>query len=771
MTTRRTLLQLISAASLAAIITLPAVPIHAQPHDADAFRRRAISSSYVVPQWRVVTPPRHGQVIITQVDVGVAIIEQVATTTMDISLKNTGNQRLESELIVPVPDDAVVRGFTFQGAGKEPVAELLRKEDARRIYDAIVAQTRDPALLEFVGYNLVRSSVFPVEPNGTQKVRLTYEHILPADGSRVDYVLPRSESVEYSVPWNVTVTIRAKKPLSTVYSPSHKIETIRKSSEQVAARIASDATREPGAFRLSYLLEGGSVTASMFAYPDPKNDGGYFLLLAGLPAKPAQHDKENGLKREVTLVIDRSGSMNGEKIEQAREAALQVVAGLEDGEAFNIILYNEAVEQFAKEPVIKNDETAKAAREYIKAMKARGGTNIHDSLLEALRPKPVKDFLPLVLFFTDGLPTVGQTSEKSIREMALKGNRYERRIFTFGVGTDVNTPLLEKIAYETRATSTFVLPKEDVEVKVGQVFKRLSGPVLSSPMLTAVGGDGKPQHGRVLDVLPVKLPDMFDGDQLVLLGRYVGEEPVTFQLAGNYLGKNKAFKFTFTPQKATTRNAFVPRLWASRKIGDLVEAIRTLGSESGAIPGGAAPLTAVNDPRLKELIDEVVRLSTEFGILTEYTAFLAREGTDLSKKEAVYNITRDNFINRAWHCRSGVASLNQEENGKFQKGQSFGNATNAYFDENLNKVTISNVQQVNDKAFYKRGNQWVDSSIVEKADAKPKRVIQFGSEAYGKLVEKLASDGRNGCMAMKGDILMVIDGETILVTFGAAKNE
>ncbi|MEX2216356.1 MAG: VIT domain-containing protein [Phycisphaeraceae bacterium] len=745
---------------------LAASPVLAQVSATPA-SRRAVPRSFVVPQWRSVQPGGpggQGQIIIRQIDAGVDILEQVATTTMEITVENTGTTRLESVLLVPVPDGAVVRGFTFQGAGKEPTAELLRKEDARRIYDAIVAQTRDPALLEFVGYNLMQSSVFPVEPRSTQKVRLTYEHLLPADGSRVDYVLPRSESVDYSVPWNVTVRVAAKKPISTIYSPSHKIETNRKSSEVVMARLAPDAVRDPGAFRLSYLLETGGVTASMFAYPDPKTNGGYFLLLAGLPAKPAEHDKENGIKREVTIVIDRSGSMNGEKLEQVREAALQVVAGLEDGEAFNIIIYNEGVEAFAKEPVVKDDASTKQARDYIKDIKARGGTNIHDALLEALRPKPIKGFLPLVLFLTDGLPTVGQTSEKSIREMALKGNRYERRIFTFGVGTDVNTPLLERVAFETRATSTFVLPQEDVELKVAQVFKRLAGPVLAGTAIEATGPDGKPARGRIMDVLPTRLPDMFDGDQLVLLGRYVGEEPVTFQISGNYLGKEKAFKFTFKPDKATTRNAFVPRLWASRKIGDLVDAIRQLGADHGAIPGSAPPANATNDPRLKELIDEVVRLSTEFGILTEYTAFLAREGTDLAQKDAVYRLTLDNFVDRAWSCRSGVASLNQEENYKFQKGQSFLNGTNRYVDEKLNTVTINNVQQVNDKAFYRRGSQWIDAEVIDHVEnVKPSRVIDFGSQEYSKLIEKLAADGRNGCASLRGDILMRIDGETILV--------
>lgn len=729
---------------------------------------RALAHNVIVPQWRSFrpnSPQQVQQVAITGVNVGVVVVEQVATTTIDIHLKNSSRQRLEAELMMPVPDGAVVRGFTFQGAGKEPTAQLLPKDQARQIYDDIVRRTKDPALLEFVGYNLVRSSVFPVEPNGTQTLRLTYETLLEADGPRVDYVLPRSEKVDYNVPWNVAIRIQSKKPISTVYSPSHKIETKRSSAKVITARIASDAVRDPGPFRLSYLVEGEGVTASMFGYPDPKNGGGYFLLLAGLPTKPADHDRKNGIKREVTLVLDRSGSMNGEKLEQVREAALQVIAGLDDGEAFNIIVYNEAVEAFAQQPVIKNKETTEAARAYLKALKARGGTNIHDALLESLRQKPRKDMLPIVLFLTDGLPTVGQTSEKAIRETALKANRFERRIFTFGVGADVNTPLLERVAFETRAVSTFVMAKEDVEVKVSQVFKRLAGPVLASPVVTTMNGkDGSPALGRIMDVLPTRLPDLFEGDQLVLLGRYVGDKPVTFRIAGNFLGKKKAFTFTFKPDKSTTRNSYVPRLWASRKIADLIDEIRNMGADSGQAAYGPRPgAPNPNNPKVKELIDEIVRLSTEFGVLTEYTAFLAREGTDLSKKDLVLREAHQNFISRAWQVRSGVASVNQDLNNTNLKQQMYLNGGNKYLDTSLNTVSYQSVQQINDKAFYRRNGSWVDAELIENEKAKPTRVIEFGSKEFNELVGRLTTEGRNGCIALQGDILLMVDKQPVLI--------
>ena len=729
-------------------------------------RVRGFALNVIVPQTRAFDIGRRGVVEITGVSVKVGIREQAATTTMDVSLRNPTRSRLEAELIVPVPAGAVVRGFTFQGAGKEPSAVLLPKDEARRTYDEIVARVRDPALLEFIGYNLIRSSVFPVEAGGTQKVRLVYENLLVADGDRVDYVLPRSESLDYKIPWQVSVRIESERPISTVYSPSHRLETKRLDAHTMTARTAPDATTQPGAFRLSCLRQRDGVSASLFAYPDPKVGGGYFLLLAGLPAEPPGAKGAPAIKREVSLVLDRSGSMQGEKLEQVREAALQILAGLEDGEAFNIIVYNEAVDLFSKEPVLKTDAMVAAARAYLKDIKARGGTNIHDALVEVLRQKPVEGMLPIVLFLTDGLPTIGQTSEVAIRDAVIKGNPNKRRIFTLGVGVDVNTPLLQRIASETRATATFVLPKEDVEVKVAGVFKRLAGPVLAEPELEVVAAGDRFAMSRVRDMIPSQLPDLFEGDQLVLLGQYVGEKPLTFKISGNYLGTQRTFEFTFGFDSANTKNSFVPRLWASRKIAVLIDAIRQLGADGGLPTHDEA---AAN-PRIKELVDEIVRLSTEFGILTEYTAFLAREGTDLSRPEAVMREAHSNFAERAIRVRSGLGSVSQSRNIFGQKVQSKLNVRNVYWDKNMNRVITTSVQQVNDRAFYRRGNRWVDSRLVTKErELRPEKVIEFGSKEFRELAYRLAGEGRQGTIALRGDILMVVDSEPVLIKGPAAR--
>lgn len=787
----------------------------------------------IVPQGRTVVihpeprrrPPQPVQ--LTSVSTQVTITDQVASTTMVLSVHNPGGGQQEAQILVPVPEGATIRSFQLDSLGAEPNARILPRDEARRIYDAIVRQTRDPGLLEFVGYSVLKSSVFPVAPGQTQTCRITFEHVLTAEtgksGDRVDYVLPRTDSLAPTgVSWSVSVDIRAKRPISTVYSPSHELMVERASESHVTVKTIGSAAAQPGSFRLSYLLQPreGELSASVLLYPDPEiNDGkgGYFMLLTGLPARKA--DEETLLKREVTIVLDRSGSMRGQKMEQAREAVLQVFEGLKPGELFNIIDFSDSISSFADRPVVKNDDTIAKARNYIKNIQPNGGTNIHDALAEALRPAPTEGTLPVVLFLTDGLPTVGQTSEVAIREAARELNTAERRLFTFGVGFDVNAPLLAGLARTTRATSTFVLPDENVEVKVGQVFRRLSGPILSAPRLSAVVKGGEVITRPIREVQPSAINDQFEGDQMVILGQYLDGSAEKLVIEGNFLGKERRFEFAFDAGKATTRNAFVPRLWASRKIASLIEEIRQSGA-NGDLPtvGGASPAK-------QELVDEIIRLSTKWGILTEYTAFLALEPgtivaggrvpppTDLpvrpsaapgstapsSPPPAMEAAARADAMNyalwvevpatsssperarqeaasrvlqrRAQTDRDGKTAINQELNLALMQTQTCENKSNRFWTKDLQAVEVTSVCQVHDQTLFKRGTRWVDARLLDKENEAPEKTIAYGTPEYDAILDDLVAQNRQGILALGGDCYLHWKGQRVLVKAPAAIEE
>jgi Ca-activated chloride channel family protein len=249
----------------------------------------------------------------------------------------------------------------------------------------------------------------------------------------------------------------------------------------------------------------------------------------------------------------------------------------------------------------------------------------------------------------------------------------------------------------------------------------------------------------------------------VLFGRYRGDDPLHFVLKGKFAGKTKAFKFDFSLKKATPRNAFVPRLWASRKIGKLVDEIRQAGADAGSDPATLA--RAAQDPKMKELVDEIVRLSFEFGVLTEYTAFLAKEGSDLTRRDQILRQANENFVVRAQMTRGGIAAVNQGINNDFQQYQLAENRRNYYYDEHMNRVQVSQVQQINDRAFFQQGARWVDGNAINSdGGTRTDETIVFGSAEFMQLLDRLAAEHRQGTLSMSGDILVRVDGKNILVT-------
>jgi Ca-activated chloride channel family protein len=715
------------ALALFATLAVPPPPAAAQERP---------SALNVVPQARLALHGE-GRVEVTAVDAVVTVDDPVATTTLDVTLRNPTAWRLESRLLVPVPPRAAIREFRFQGKAPDGRAELLPAAEARKLYDDIVRRERDPALLEFIGQDLVRSSVFPVEPGAGQKVRLTYEHILPEVGGRVDYLIPRTEALEYRVPWTLRVHLRSRHAIPAVYSPSHPFRTTRLGSGELVLELEPGAAAVPGPVRLSYLRGGEGLAATSFAYPEVGGEAGYFLVVASL----APSKEVDPIPREVTLVLDRSGSMRGAKWDQTVAAAGEVLEGLRPGERFQVVTYNQAVEAFAPAPIPVTPEAVAAALAWIGGQPPSGGTNVHEALATALAPAAAPGSLPMVLFLTDGLPTVGETGEAAIVGLAARRNPAGRRIFAFGVGAEPNTALLERIAWESRGAATFILPGEDVRARMAESIRRLRAPIFASPVLR--------WKGAVEEVLPARLPDLFDGDPLVLVGRFRGAGPLELALEGREAGRLRTYHFELGVA-GTTRQGFVPRLWAQRKISELLDRIRYAGAD----PGSGAEQTVA------ALAGEVVRLSRQFGILTEYTAFFAREGADLGGPGDVAR-ARQELLGKALQVRSGPSSVSQDANRAGRKTAGWVDPRNVVLSEDLRPVELGGVNQVGDLAFHRRDGRWVDARLLASSGGAAPRPVVAGSAAHARIADQLAREGRQGALALRGEVVVLVDGKPV----------
>lgn len=718
------------------------------------------ASNLVVPQrGTMLLEAGRQRLALSEVHANVEIAQDFAVVTLDIGLTNSSSRIEEAVLLVPVPDDAVVRGFDFIGASAEPTAQVLPRDTARDTYDAIVQKVRDPALLEFAGRASLQSSVFPVPANGTQRVRVVYEHMLHADGDRLDWVLPRSTDVQAArIPWSIDIRLTAAAPIGTAYSPTHDLDIDRLHRREYAISLDQKAMLEPGPVRISYMLEGDGLTASLYAYPDSRVGGGYFLMLASLPDVDAEEAEP--VPREMLIVLDTSGSMKGPKFEQARAAALSVLEGLDEGESFNIIDYESNVSQLFAKPTAKDGESMAAARAYLDRLEANGGTAIDGALRVALDQPHADGTLPLVLFLTDGLPTVGPKSEMTIRENAEEANEHDRRIFTFGVGDDVNAPLLDALANATRAYSTYVGPNQDIEIAVSSVEKRLQGPLFASPELEILDGAGDPAPHRVADVLPGLMPDVYEGDRILVVGQYRGDETLIFDIEGQYLGEQRDFRFRFELDQASLGNDFVARMWASKKIAHLVEEIR----QQGADPTTAMQAGEDGPAATQEMVREILTLSTRHGILTEYTAFLALEGTDLSNTHQLVAQLNTHLRQRAQGTRTGRGAVAQARNQGQRMRRGRATRRNQFLDANGDAVSIPGVRPIGDRTFYRRGDTWIDGRLLRTGvdlEVPEDEQIAFASPEHRELVTRLIREERQGVMSLRGRVLLEIDGACV----------
>ncbi len=590
-----------------------------------AFPAALLAQGWIIPRQPDVSPPvcfdrcvapRPVALERTSSNVRATLADHVLRYEVEETFRNRGGTVQEADYMYPLPAGAAFQELQLSINGQLVSGEIMDAGRARQTYEEIVRRQRDPALVEWMGYGLLRARIFPINPGEEKRVLLRFQVIAPREGDaiRVDYqrgsghtfVATGSHDTRES-----SFTLRyPRSGRCNAYSPTQELQSRSSGSE-----CTIDVGGEGAAVTVLIPAPRSDRAAiSMLANADGSDDG-FALITLTPPSAPAAT-----VPRDITFVLDVSGSMSGRKMEQARAAGRQLLGTLTSNDRFRMIDFSSDVRTFRDDFVSATPANLEAARHYLDQLQANGGTNIDGALDRALsqpryREGDDDDYtgahnhqivarMSLVLFVTDGEPTVGERNPAAIAAHAAR-LRGSQRVFTFGLGADVNAQLIEQLALEGHGTAQFVRPDEDVERAVGVVASRLTSPI-ASDLRVSVQCRGDGQCARLVHALPDGPVDLFAGQDLVLLTRYTGSGPARLFFDGRSATGPVHWETSVNFPEHDRDNAFVPRLWATRRIGWLSAARR----QNGASP---------------EVDDELRTLGERYGIPTELTSYLVQE--------------------------------------------------------------------------------------------------------------------------------------------------
>jgi Ca-activated chloride channel family protein len=665
--------------------------------------------------------------------VTVTIDNQVAVTHVDQAFYNPNDWTIEGTYIFPLPIDAAVSNFVLWIDGQPVQGQVLEANQARQTYEQIVAQMRDPAILEYVGRGAIQARVFPIAPGEERRIELEYTQVLTAQAGLVQYTYPLNTekfSVNPLDSVSVTVSINSDESIRAIYSPSHEIAISQQGTHgAVASYEASNVTPDTD-FMLFYSI-GESEAFHLFTYKDPTDamdPNGFFLLL--LAPRPEIGDAI--VAKDVLLVLDRSGSMDGEKFRQAQQAAIYILQNLNEGDRFNVISFNTAVDSFAAE--LQSTDAVSDAVDWVGQWGAAGSTDINRALLEAAGMAGAER-LTYIIFLTDGLPTEGVIDTTSILQNFDRTASGNIRLFVFGVGYDVDTFLLDSLAQEHHGLSKYVTEGMELDEVLSDFYNGISSPVMTDLQLDFGGL-------QVYDLYPQPLPDLFVNGQIIIVGRYEGGGKYGITLSGEVNGVRQVFHFNdqkFTRNSSLEENSMnqIPRLWATRKIGYLLNEIRLQGAS-------------------QELIDQVVNISVHYGIVTPYTSYLVTEPAILSSTD------REQIAQDTYNQVMSTPSAPTSGMGAVGKAAGEGALSQAEVAPTMAQEAASVVKVIGSKTFVSQNGIWTDTTYD--LNTMHTQKIVFLSEEYFNLAAEhtdLAS-----AFALGQKVIVVFEGQAYEIITG-----
>lgn len=675
---------------------------------------------------RPLPAPQQPRVERVRTSITVRVTNRVARVEVEEWFRNSGTGLAEGDYIYPLAGEAVFSDFSLMQGEEALKGETMDARRARAIYEEIVRRHRDPALIELAGHGLIRARIFPIAAGETRSVTLRYTQVLAraGDAYRFRHVAgtggpgrpvpvpapmptPRTAPPASTAPVTFTITAEDGSRFGEPFSPTHRLRTTRERGRL----IVRPEDRVSGNVDVFLPLATQTVGIALATHRVDGEDGYFMLTLS--PGRAAG----TAAPRDLTVVVDTSGSMSGEKMEQARQALHRLLGTLHAADRFRLIAFSNAVRTYRPGWTTASRSNVDQAREWIDMLAASGGTNIAGALEEAFRTAAGAGRLPLTVFITDGVPTVGETSPDRIAAR-VEATRQETRIFTFGVGYDLNTYLIERMAAAGRGAVDYVQPGEDVEAAVGSLAAKISHPVLVDLAFAA-------SPVRLKDFQPGMLPDLFAGEELVVFGRYeapqrnaAGELAIT----GVRNGRRERFAAQLEFPAHESTGAYIPGLWAARKIGDLMRTIRVEGETP-------------------ERVEEVRTLALRYGLLSEYTSYLVQEpGMTAGNRPGIAGRVAGAPPPPASApvMAVGEAAVQSAQLAASRRGaataSALARAEAAALERVRDAARAANVRVVNGRQFGMDGGAWVDR--MHKPGVRVVQVEPF-SRAYFDLLAKL----------------------------------
>ena len=623
--------------------------------------------------------------------VQVAVTGRVARVTVEEWFRNTAPIMGEGTYLYPLPGEAVFSEYSLWQGDQELKGEMMDATQARSIYETIVRQKRDPALIELAGHGLIRARVFPIAPGETRKITLRYVQVLDRVGDAWRF---RYASGRDATPRSFHMQVDSAGRIGDPYSPTHRVTAVRR-GDQMEVTVA-DATWN-GDLELFLPLTRGLVGMSLITHRRGGEPDGYFMVLLA----PGQSN-ERTVRRDVVGVLDISGSMSGEKLDQAKTALVQLVGALRSGDRFRLIAFSSAVRSNSSGWREATPENVRDAQDWVRSLAAEGGTNIAGALTEAFAARPAEGALGVVVFLTDGLPTVGEANPEKIADAADRA-RGLFRVFSFGIGYDVNTYLLDRLTERAHGVTEYVGPGGSIETAVGSLTTKIASPVLTDLALT---GDGV----ELYDLQPGNLPDLFAGDEMVVLGRYRSAEGGSWgvSVTGRRASREQRFT-TRAPANAPAGTDYVAHLWAARKAGALGREIRLHG-------------------QTPEVMKELKDLALRYGILTEYTAYLVQE------PGVVANRRLEDQMPLAPAQQFGAPSVAKARRDAQAASAAVASEARELDDLTRARMGGARTQQVGGRMFVWRDSVWTD---LRHGDSLPVVAVEAFSDAYFALMRAL----------------------------------